>query len=48
MVSINGGEFRIRYYKEGNYDSNKVFWDRNIAVYNCKYFEFWGILLRVF
>lgn len=45
-VHVEGYEFMVRYFNEGNHKNHKVFWDGSMAFCSCKNFEFWGILCR--
>nr|XP_043625947.1 protein FAR1-RELATED SEQUENCE 11-like [Erigeron canadensis] len=46
VVRVEGNEFIIRYFEEGNHKCHNVFWDGYIASCSCKNFKFWGILCR--
>ena len=46
VLQENGIEFVLQYYEEKTSQKHLVLWDGEMTGYNCKNFEFWGILCR--
>ncbi|KAM7489571.1 hypothetical protein LguiB_027055 [Lonicera macranthoides] len=45
LIHEDGYMFVLKYYEDTCYNKrHNVFWDGEMAICSCKYFEFWGIL----